>query len=266
MRILLCLIAILGLGCAGAGPAPEKAAAPSLTAAKWIDLSHVYDENTIFWPTGRPYEHIETAHGETDKGYFYSAYDIVVSEHTGTHLDSPVHFSETGHSVDQLAIEDLIGPAAVVDVSAKIGENADYLISPADVTAFEAEHGPIETGQIVVFRTGWSSRWPDKKSYMGDDTPGKADNLHFPGIDPETAKALVARKVKAVGIDTASIDNGPSSEFMTHRVLFAAEIPALENLTNLEGLPARGAWIVAMPMKIGKGSGGPCRVAAMLWP
>src|SRR5690606_39271513 len=145
------------------------------------------------------------------------------------------------------------GPAAVVDVTARAAESPDYLITPDDLTAFEAEHGALKKGDIVLFRTDWSARWPDTKSYMGDDTPGRTDKLHFPGIHPDTAKLLVERGVKAAGIDTASIDNGPSAEFLTHRILFEAEIPALENLTNLAEVPARGAWIIAMPMKIGGG-------------
>lgn len=266
MRLVFLVSLISLLGCAGGGSAPEPATPFSLADAEWIDLSHTYDKETIFWPTGRPFEHVETSWGETDGGYFYSSFDLIVSEHTGTHLDSPIHFAEGKRSVDQLAIDDLVGAAAVVDVTAKAAADADYLVSPDDVTAFEAAHGPLGEGDIVLFRTDWSTRWPDKKAYMGDDTPGRADNLHFPGIHPDTARLLVERKVKVIGIDTASIDNGPSTDFMTHRILFEAEIPALENLTSLARLPPRGAWLVAMPMKIGGGSGGPCRVAALLLP
>ena len=266
MRTLLFFASLLtGLACGG-GPGAESPAAPSLADYKWIDLSHAYDEQTIFWPTGRPFEHIETAWGETEGGYFYSSFDLVVSEHTGTHLDSPIHFAEGKRSVDQLAIEDLVGPAVVIDATAQAAADADYLVSPDDIMVFEAEHGALGEGDIVLFRTDWPTRWPDVKAYMGDDTPGRTDNLDFPGIHPDAARLLVERKVKAIGIDTASIDNGPSAEFMTHRILFEAEIPALENLTNLAEVPVRGAWVVAMPMKIGRGSGGPCRVAALVLP
>lgn len=116
----------------------------------------------------------------------------------------------------------------------------------------------------MLVRTGWGSRWPDVKRYMGDDTPGRADNLHFPGVSPEAARLLVARGVGAVGIDTASLDPGTSADFPTHRILAAAGIPGLENVANLDALPAAGATVIALPMKIGKGSGAPCRIAALL--
>jgi kynurenine formamidase len=113
-------------------------------------------------------------------------------------------------------------------------------------------------------RTGWASRWPDRKAYMGDDTPGDASKLHFPGIGEDAAKLLVERKIAAVGIDTASIDHGPSKDFIAHQVLMAADVPAFENVADMSALPARGATIIALPMKIGGGSGGPLRIVAIV--
>jgi len=266
MRTLTAALLLLSAACT---PAPTPPAAPTLDAladARWIDLSHAYDADTIFWPTGKPYDHIETAYGPAEGGYFYSSYDLFSSEHAGTHIDAPIHFAAGRRTVDEIPLEDLAGPARVIDVSAASSADPDYLVTAEDLTAYEAEHGPVGKGDIVLFRTDWSKRWPDTKSYMGDDTVGVADNLHFPGIGPDAARLLVERGVEAVGIDTASIDNGPSADFMTHQILLDAEIPGLENLANLAELPATGAWIIAMPMKIGRGSGGPCRVAALLPP
>jgi kynurenine formamidase len=152
----------------------------------------------------------------------------------------------------------------VIDISQAAAANPDALLEVADIVAFEQAHGEITPGTIVLVRTGWASRWPDRKRYLGDDTPGDASNLHFPGIGEAAARALVERKVAAVGIDTASTDHGPSKNFITHQVLGAAEIPAFENLASLAELPPRGAWIIALPVKIGGGSGGPVRVVAVL--
>lgn len=259
---LSALVAVAAtLGCASAPPPPP---ADPFAGMQWIDLTHAYDAETIFWPTGKPFEHIQTSWGQTGGGYFYSAYDFAVSEHAGTHVDAPIHFSAGGATVDNVPLDNLIGPAVVMDVAAQADADRDYLTSAEDLAKYEAAHGPVTTEDIVLIRTGWSSRWPNTLAYMGDDRPGRADELHFPGIAPELAEALAQRGVKAVGIDTASIDHGPSKDFRTHQILMGAGVTGLENLTGLEALPARGAWLVAMPMKIGAGSGAPARIAALV--
>lgn len=230
-----------------------------------VDLSHTFDETTIYWPTSPSSFDKETLYaGQTDGGFYYSAYRISAPEHGGTHLDAPVHFAEGKSAADAVPLERLLGPALVVDMSADAATNPDALLEPRHLEAFEQRHGPIKAGAIVLVRTGWSSRWPDRKQYLGDDTPGDASNLHFPGISKEAAEILVARRISAVGIDTASLDNGPSKDFIAHQVLMAADIPGFENLTELDALPARGATVIALPMKIGGGSGGPLRVVALL--
>ncbi len=226
----------------------------------WVDLSHAYDAETVFWPTGKPFEHIQTAWGETEQGYFYSSFDFAVSEHAGTHLDAPIHFSAGKPTVDQLSIERLAGPAVVIDVISGAAADPDYLVSVEDIKSA----GEFAEGAIVLVRTGWSSRWPDTKAYLGDDRPGQTDELHFPGIAPGAARLLAERGVVAVGIDTAGIDHGPSANFRAHQILAEQEIVGLENLTNLAELPAHGAYVIALPMKIGGGSGAPCRVVALV--
>ena len=235
-----------------------------LSAVEIVDLTHAFDARTIHWPTERPFEHERTAWGVNDKGYFYSSYSYAAAEHLGTHADAPIHFGEGRRAIDGVPLRQWLGEGVVLDVVAASAANPDYLVSLADIEAHEAEHGPIPSGSIVLARTGWSSRWPDARRYMGDDTPGATDKLHFPGFGEDAARALVERGVHAVGIDTASIDHGPSTEFLSHRALAAAEIPLLENLTALERVPARGAWIIALPMKIGDGSGAPLRIVALL--
>ena len=234
-----------------------------------VDLTHAFDQDTVFWPTGQPFRHSQTAGGQRPAGYFYSAYDIAMSEHCGTHLDAPIHFAEGGKpvgdiSLDDISLDDLAGPGAVVDIEEQCLAGRGHAASAADLAAFEAEHGSVEEGSIMLFRTGWSKRWPDTLSYLGDDTPGKADALRFPGITADAAQWLADRGVSAVGIDTASIDPGSSKTFPAHQVLAAHSVSILENVARLEELPETGAFLLAFSMKIGRGSGAPCRIAALV--
>ncbi len=154
-----------------------------------------------------------------------------------------------------------------MDVSAASAKNRDYMVGVADLERFEAAHGRIPDGAALLLRTGFDARWPDRAGYLGtaEHGPAAVAKLHFPGLDPAAARWLVAeRKVAAVGIDTASIDAGTSKLFESHQVLFAAEIPAFENLADLDALPALGATLIALPMKIAGGSGGPVRAVAIL--
>ena len=243
------------------------AAAPvDLRNFRLVDLTHAFDATTIYWPTATSGFELKQVHkGTTPAGYFYSAYAFCAPEHGGTHLDAPVHFAVKGRSAEMVPVEQLVAPAVVIDVSAKAAADADYRLTPNDVLAFEARHGRVPAGAIVLLRTGWSARWPDRKRYLGDDTPGDASKLHFPAYGKAAAELLVqVRKVGVLGVDTASIDHGPSQDFIVHQVAAAANVPALENLARLGDLPETGAWVIALPMKIGGGSGGPLRVVALV--
>lgn len=239
--------------------------APRLDEVKLVDLSHAYDQKTLFWPTSPiAFEHNELSYGPSGNGYFYSAYTFATPEHGGTHLDAPIHFSEGAKTVEQLPIDDLYAPLVILDVTTQAESNRDYRLAPSDIEAYEAVHGPITPGAAIVVRTGWSQHWPNAKAYLGDNTPGDASNLSFPGFGAAAAKMLVDRKAAMIGIDTASIDYGKSKDFAVHVVIAGANIPALENLTNLGNLPVAGAYILAAPMKIGGGSGAPARVVAFI--
>lgn len=256
----------LAQACGNAPPAAQTRRAPFEGGAV-VDLSHAFDERTVYWPTAEPFKLETDFEGMTDKGYFYSAKRFSTAEHGGTHLDAPVHFAEGRHTVDQIPLEQLVGSAVVVDVSEKCARDADYQVSAEDFAAWEREHGALPTGALVLLRTGFGRRWPDRKSYMGTDERGAeaVAKLHFPGLHPDAARWLVAsRQVKAVGIDTPSIDYGQSTLFESHRVLFDRNIPALENLANLDALPAKDFFVVALPMKIKGGTGGPLRAVAFL--
>lgn len=236
-------------------------------AGHWVDLSHAYSDETLYWPTSAPFEFETVFEGEDPGGYFYSAYRFATSEHGGTHLDAPIHFAAGGATNEAIPLSRLIGPAHVVDVSAQSTRDRDYAITAADIEAHEASHGRIGRGAIVLFRTGWDDRWPDARAYLGTALRGEAGAaaLHFPGLSAEAARLLAEeREVAAVGLDTASIDRGISTDFMAHRVLMARDVVGFENLRGLDALPPTGAFLVALPMKIAGGSGGPLRAVAFV--
>lgn len=235
-------------------------------AQRIVDLSHAFGPRTLYWPTSPSKFRLDTlARGQTEGGYFYAANSLCTPEHGGTHLDAPIHFAERGRTVAEIPLEQLVAPAVVIDVSSKASADRNYRLSAQDVRSFEKQHGPIARGTIVLLRTGWSRHWPDARAYLGDDTPGDASKLSFPSYGVDAAKQLVEeRGVAALGIDTASIDYGRSTDFMVHRIAGAHNVPGLENLTNLDQLPPRGAVVIALPMKIEGGSGGPLRAIAMV--
>lgn len=233
---------------------------------QWIDLSHEFSDETIYWVTAEPFKRTTVAEGPTEKGFYYSAYNFSGAEHGGTHIDAPIHFAEGKKTVDQIELGQLIAPGVKIDVSAKAADR-DYLITVDDIKAWEAANGTIPEWSIVLLHTGFGSRWPDKKAYLGTDQkgPDAVKDLHFPGLHPDAAKWLVEnRKLKAVGIDTASIDHGQSTDFRSHVALMTNNIPAFENVANLDKLPVNGFHVFALPMKIKGGSGGPLRIAALV--
>lgn len=237
-----------------------------LSTYRLVDLTHAYSGRTVYWPTAPTKFTLERlAYGKTEGGYFYAANSLCTPEHGGTHLDAPIHFAEGKRTAEQIPLEQLIAPAVVIDVTEKANSDRDYRLTRQDVVRFEEAHGRIAAGTIVLLRTGWSRYWPDAKAYMGDDTPGDASRLSFPGYGPDAATLLVEeRQAGALGIDTASIDYGRSTDFQVHRIAAAPNVAGLENLTNLDRLPPTGAIVIALPMKIEGGSGGPLRAVAMV--
>jgi kynurenine formamidase len=250
-------------------PAPAKGTTLSavLADSELVDLSHTYDASTIFWPTAETFALQKVADGDTPAGFYYAANNFAGSEHGGTHIDAPVHFARGHQTVDQIPLQSLIAPAVVVDVTQASAANADYQVAVDDLTRFEQQHGRIPDGSVVLFKTGFASRWPNARAYLGTAERGDkaVAKLHFPGLHPDAAKWIVEnRAVKAVGIDTASIDYGQSTLYETHRALYARDIPALENVASLDRLPPTGTLLIALPMKIGGGSGAPVRVVAVI--
>jgi len=255
----LTAITLLALG-------PLPAVALDIEDYRLVDLSHSYSPETVYWPTSpTAFDKEELAYGVTEDGWFYSAYSVCTPEHGGTHIDAPMHFAEGGNSTENIPLEDLLAPAVVIDVSAKAASDRDYRLTAADVSRFESEYGEIAPGTIVLLRTDWSRHWPDTLAYLGDDTPGDATQLRFPGYGEAATRMLAEQRgVAMLGVDSASIDYGKSQDFIAHRIGAAEGVSNLENLTNLDRLPATGTIILALPMKIEGGSGGPVRVVALV--
>jgi kynurenine formamidase len=203
---------------AGAGEAVRGTPWEPLARGQLVDLTHPFDEQTIYWPTEEGFVLERGSNGVTAKGYYYAANRFRAAEHGGTHIDAPIHFFDQRHTVDQ-----------------------------------------------ILLRTGWSRHWPDREKYLGTSERGAqaVAKLHFPGLAPEAARWLVEHRApKAVGIDTASIDPGQSTLFESHVTLCEHNVPCFENLTGLDGLQAEGVFVMALPMKIAGGSGGPLRIVA----
>lgn len=233
-----------------------------------LDMTYPYNEDTIYWPTARPFQLVKVSWGISEGGYWYASNEFSAAEHGGTHADAPIHFAENGRTIDQIPLEEWIGPAVKIDVTAECEENRDYLLSVEDIKSWEEEYGKIPDGAWVIMYTGIGTKYyPDKMKVLGTDKTGAEaiPELSFPGFSPESAKFLTEeRNITGIALDTPSIDYGKSAEFMVHRIMFAADKLALENIANLDKLPAQGAMLYVIPMLITDGTGAPARVFAVI--
>jgi len=226
-----------------------------------VDLSWPLSDKNAYWPGDnyKPFE-LHTIATLDEDGVLSKAFSS--PEHLGTHLDAPNHFERGQPSVDQIPPRQHFAPGILIDVSGAASADADYLVSLADVRDWEKTHGKVPTGSVVLAYTGWSRFWENLDRYQNRDVMSR---LHFPGFSPEAVKFLLdERQVRGVGLDTMSVDNGLSRDFAVHHLLGKAECYGLENLSQLDKLPAKSFWLVVAPMKIETGSGGPARVFAIL--
>jgi kynurenine formamidase len=255
MRLLLLILVSIACWAGSADAIDDK---------KLIDMTYVFSHATLHWPTAQPFRLERVSEGRTPQGFWYSSYNYGGSEHVGTHLDAPFHFAEGKWTTEQIPLSQTIGPGIVLDVGRKVEGERDYQVQVNDILDWERTQGRIPKGTIVLLRTGWGKNWGDPRRYFGTAWPGDVENLHFPGLSKEAAELLLQRGIKAVGIDTPSIDHGPSRDFPTHRVFAASNIPIFENVAALDRVPVKGATIFAIPMKIQGGSGAPLRIFALL--
>ncbi len=270
-RALGSFLLLIGFWTAAVGqqppPAGESAENPIAPSGQWVDLTHAFDQSTVYWPTEDGFQLSVQKFGMTPKGYFYSSNRFTAAEHGGTHLDAPIHFFRQGKSVEQLSLDRFVGEAAVIDVTEACSRDADYQVGVTDLRAWEERCGRQLVDVIVLIHTGFGRFWNQRSEYLGTDQKGPeaVAQLHFPGLAPEAARWLTEhRSIKAIGIDTASIDYGQSQRFQSHVALFKHNIPAFENVANLDRLPAQGATVIALPMKIKSGTGAPLRIIASL--
>jgi kynurenine formamidase len=258
-RWLFCAVLPVLAACAATSPGP------AIDRSKIVDWSYGFGVETIYWPTAESFSIERVSYGPSPGGYWYAANNIRMAEHGGTHMDAPIHFAQDKRTADAVPLSNCIGPAAVIDVRAAAAADADYRLSVADIQAWERDHGRLPQGAIVLMNSGWGARWPDKKRYLGTDKQGDVGNLHFPGFSTEAAEFLMnEREVAALAVDTPSIDYGQSTDFMVHRIVNGADKPGFENVANVDRLPPAGATIIALPIKIEGGSGGPARIVALL--
>lgn len=194
--------------------------------------------------------------------------ELRFGEHTGTHFDAPGHWI-TGrdlpdNTTDTIGPDRFIGPACVIDVTARVAANEDYLLSPAELAGWESEHGEIAAGSWVLLHTGWSTR-TGAEAFLNV----REDGPHSPGFHPDTVKVLAhERDVLGVGVETVGTDAGQAGgfdpPFPTHTTMHGAGKLGLASLCNLDQLPATGAIVIAAPLKLVRGSGSPLRVLALV--
>lgn len=261
-QALVIVSALISQGCqTGVPPHERLRGQPRL-----LDLTHTVGADTIVWPTEQDVRLIPQHAEESPGGYFYASNRLEMPEHGGTHIDAPVHFARGAQTLDQIPLEHLVGVGIRIDVSTKCSSDRNYRIGIQDFEQWERQHGKIDEGMIVLIHTGFAAFWPSRKDYLGTELRGAegVSALHFPGLHPDAAAWLVRqRRIKAVGIDTASIDYGQSTKFDTHVTLLSHNVPVFENLADLNRLPDRGFEVIALPMKIAGGSGGPLRIMAV---
>ncbi len=226
-----------------------------------IDLTHALSESSPYWPdpSGNPFDY-DTIFAQPSGAPGMGKYST--PEHYGTHMDAPIHSSDNQLSVDMLGPKELFGSAAVIDISVQSSTNADYTLSLDDIKNWEKEFGAIPDRAIVLLSTGWSKKWNDYSAYKNEDEEGK---MHFPGFSVEAATFLVTeRNILGIGIDDFSVDAAIADGFPVHGIVNGAGKFHLENVANVDQLPATGAYIITAPIKLEGGSGGQVRIFAVI--
>lgn len=255
-RIGLGLAVAAGLGFAASVQGAELQ--EKLVATKVIDLTHEMHEDMAFWPGGVPFKMTKLLDYED---YGFRLHKFEVGENTGTHVDAPHHFIRDQRSLEKLRVSELVVPAVVIDIQDKVAGNVDYVLTAADVKAWEAEHGEVPEGSFVILNTGWHERFSSQQRYANQDEDG---TLHFPGYGPGAARLLLKRGVAGIGIDTLSLDAGVAADFPVHNIMLGAGKYQVENLANLDRLPPTGATVVVGVLPVRNGTQAQARVLAFL--
>lgn len=250
------------------GAAGETGKESVTKGRKILEMTYPFGVRSIYWPTGKAFKAEPMFWGKNDQGWWYASNDYSANEHGGTHADAPVHFYENGRTMEQIPIEEWIGPAVKIDVTKQCARDRDYLLKKKDIINFEKLHGKIPPGAWVIMYTGIGTRhYPDAEKVLGTKMKGPeaVKQLSFPGFSLEAVQFLLQhRDITGIAIDTPSIDYGKSTDFPVHRELCRGDKLAVENIANLDKLPSTGATLYVMPMLIEKGTGAPARIFAIL--
>lgn len=231
----------------------------TITIRHVVHLSHVIDPEIPLWPGDPPIKFERVAELKKDG---YSLRRFSLGEHSATHINAPNSFYPEGMSIDQYPAESLIAKAVVIDIRKQVEANPNYVLALSDVLAWEQQYGQISPGSLVLLFTGWQSKWSDKAAFFNQDASGE---LHFPGFGSEATQFLLSqRQIAGVGIDTHGVDSGQDITFATNRLVLEQPRIVLENLTNLDQLPAIGAILVIGVLRLKGGTGSPVGVLALL--
>jgi kynurenine formamidase len=238
---------------------PRPSAFISGSKSSVIHLSHIIDTDIPQWQGDPPVEFNPVAELEKD-GYYLRCFSL--GEHSATHMNAPKSFDSFGVGIDKYPAESLVVSAVVIDIRTKSTVNSDYVLTVADVLAWEEEYGEIPAGGVVILYTGWQEKWRDKDAFFNQDAQGV---LHFPGFGIDATQFLLdERQIAGVGIDTHGVDSGQDTTFAINRLVLEKPRIVLENLTNLDQLPPLGARLAIAPLLLRGGSGSPVGVLALV--
>lgn len=225
---------------------------------KLVDLTHTIDPTIPLWPGSDPFC-MKIRFDYEQVGCRAAAYSMVAG--TGTHMDAPAHFIKGGKTLDQFTLQELVVPVCIINVQHQVNDDYDYTLQRQDIENWEIRHGKITPSSVVIMNTGWAQRWPNLKSFLNEDTQGIK---HFPGFSVDACHLLLERKVIGIGIDTFSLDPGNTKDFGVHYVMLEKGVYFLECLTNLDQLPAQGAFIGSFPLKVAQAPEMPSRVIGLI--
>ena len=224
-----------------------------------VHLSHVLTPGMPEWPDDPPLAVTRVAELAT---HGYALRQVTIGEHSGTHANAPASFHAGGAGIDAYPADSLVAPAVVIDVGAAAARDADHRLSIAEIATWEAQHGTVPSGSLVLVRSSWAARWSEPARFLN---PGSDGRMHFPGVSPAAAELLVAeRRVAGLGIDTHGIDGGDADTFAVNARVLDQPRLLLENLANLDHLPPTGATIVVGVLRWRGGTGSPAAVLALV--
>lgn len=221
--------------------------------AELIDLTHTIDSNIASWEEGCGFKsEITWDYSNSTSGTQFRVQSFHMRAGIGTHMDAPAHCIRDGKTIDQIAIQDLIKPCVLIDISKKA--DANYLLSMDDISTFENKYGKIKSDSFVIVHTNWARYWNDSIKYR--------NNLQFPSVSKEAVEFLLKRNIAGLGIDTLSPDTAKSG-FPVHQLLLSSEKIIIENLNNTDRLRPVGAHIIALPLKVADATEAPIRIVAI---